>query len=401
MPKFSAHCIYPVTSPPVPYGIIETENDGTILNIRDTGGKPVEEAGLEFHNGIIVPGFINAHCHLELSHLKGLIPENTGLTEFVTSVTKNRNIDPEELRSAILNADNAMQSEGIVAVGDISNTANTAEIKKTSPIRYHTFLEIYGFDPITAQSRFNEVLNLSSLIFNLSSLSPHAPYSVGTTLWQLLRDHPELTRRISIHHAESEEERELLEHGTGTMADAFRRQGFDLTQIPPNASDIFALLNEYLPDSEVLLVHNLTDDRRRMTDDGRPTTDVSPSSVIGHPSSVFYVLCPSSNWYIHRRLPDFAGFAQSVETVCLGTDSLASNHRLSMVEEMRMVQNTAPELPFDTILRWATRNGAVALGMEKEMGSLETGKNPGLVAIKNFDLKNGKLLSGSRAQRLI
>ncbi|HBB91866.1 MAG TPA: hypothetical protein DC042_09140 [Bacteroidales bacterium] len=126
-----------------------------------------------------------------------------------------------------------------------------------------------------------------------------------------------------------------------------------------------------------------------------------PSSVIRHPSSVFYVLCPSSNWYIHRRLPDFAGFAQSVETVCLGTDSLASNHRLSMVEEMRMVQNTAPELPFDTILRWATRNGAVALGMEKEMGSLETGKNPGLVAIKNFDLKNGKLLSGSRAQRLI
>lgn len=388
MPKFSAHCIYPVTSPPLPFGIIETDRDGTILKIRDTGGKPVEEAGLEFHNGIIVPGFINAHCHLELSHLKGLIPEHTGLTEFVTSVTKTRNIDPEEIRSAILNADSAMQSEGIVAVGDISNTADTAEIKKTSPIRYHTFLEVYGFDPITAQSRFNEVLHLSSLIFNLSSLSPHAPYSVGTTLWQLLRDHPELTRRISIHHAESEEERELLEQGTGSMADAFRRQGFDLTQIPRNASDIFALLNEYLPNSKVLLVHNLTTD-------GRP-----PTAVCRLPSAVYYVLCPSSNWYIHRRLPDFAGFAQSGETVCLGTDSLASNHRLSIVEEMRMVQDTAPELPFDTILRWATQNGALALGMEKEIGSLETGKNPGLVAINNFDLRNRKLLPGSRAQRL-
>ncbi len=397
MPKFSAHCIYPVTSPPLPFGIIETDNDGTILKIRDTGGKPVEEAGLEFHNGIIVPGFINAHCHLELSHLKGLIPENTGLTEFVTFVTKIRNIDPEEIRSAILNADSSMQSEGIVAVGDISNTADTAEIKKTSPIRYHTFLEVYGFDPTTAQSRFNEVFNLSSFFFNLSpfafrlsTLSPHSPYSVGTTLWQLLRDHPELTRRISIHHAESEEERELLERGTGPMADAFRRQGFDLTQIPPNAKDIFALLNEYLPDSDVLLVHNLT----------CPPVN-RKSSIVNRKSSISYVLCPSSNWYIHRRLPDFAGFAQSGETVCLGTDSLASNHRLSIVEEMRMVQGNAPELSFEIILRWATQNGAVALGMEKEIGSLEKGKNPGLVAIKNFDLKNGKLLPGSRAQRLI
>ena len=409
MPKYSAHCIYPVTSPPVPFGIIETDDHGSILKIRDTGGKPVEEAGLEFHNGIIVPGFVNAHCHLELSHLKGLIPEASGLTDFVTSVTKLRNNSPDSIQLAIRNADQAMQSEGIIAVGDISNTADTAEIKKTSPIRYHTFLEVFGLDPASSETRFAQA-SLSSFFFNLSSLSPHAPYSVGKTLWQLLRDHPELTRRISIHHAESEEERELLEYGTGPMADAFRRLGFDLSQIPHNAADIFALLNDYLPDSEVLLVHNLTADRRQQTADRRPqTADRRQSSAVrgqrsavcGLRSAVFFVLCPSSNHYIHRRLPDFAGFAQSGEIICLGTDSLASNHRLSIIEEMRWVQEHAPGLSFDTILRWATHNGALALGMEKEIGSLEPGKIPGLVSIRNFDVATGKLLPGSRARRLI
>ena len=106
MRKFSAHRIYPVSSPPIPFGIIETEDDGTVIRIRETGGRPVEESGLEFYNGILIPGFVNAHCHLELSHLKGRIPERTGMAGFIRSVALERDDESEDrIQSAIRSAD--------------------------------------------------------------------------------------------------------------------------------------------------------------------------------------------------------------------------------------------------------------------------------------------------------
>jgi cytosine/adenosine deaminase-related metal-dependent hydrolase len=389
MRKFSAHRIHPVGRPPVPFGIIETEDDGTILRIRDTGGKPIEEAGLEFYNGIIVPGFVNAHCHLELSHLKGLIPEGTGMTGFVRQVMAARNSDSSAIQTAIRNADREMISEGIVAVGDISNGLDTAPLKKTSTIRYHTFIELFTLDPANAQSLFNQSLLYPSS-FPLATLSPHAPYSVGNTLWELLAGRPDLTSCISIHHNESLEERELLEKQAGTLAEYFRQAGFDLSQIPSEAVDISKLLEKYLPHSRKLLVHNL------MEGPAEPM-----NSAKDFRGEYFYVLCPRSNLYIHSQLPDFARFLTMKGYVCLGTDSLASNHSLSVLEEIRMVLETAPEIGFETVLEWATLNGAKALGLENEIGSMEEGKRPGLVNISLFDLENGTLVPGSRSRRLI
>lgn len=396
MRKFSAHHIFPVSSPPIPFGIIETDDDGTILSIRETGGKPSEETGLEFYNGLIVPGFVNAHCHLELSHLKGQVPTGTGLAGFVARIRENRLGEPGEIAAAAKDADALMYSEGISAVGDICNTADTAVIKNGSRIRYHSFIEIFGLDPATASSRFNQALLYPSS-FLLSTLSPHSPYSVGQTLWELFREHTGLTHRISIHHAESEEETELLEKGTGPLADDFRRSGLDLSQLPAHANDILSLLNEYLPDSKVLLVHNLNNNP------GFPpgATDLHHVSRVTRHASLFYVLCPNSNLYIHNRLPHFKRFAGSGETICLGTDSLASNRNLSILEEMKTVQEAAPEIPFEAILRWATLNGAVALGMEDEIGTLDVGKRPGLVNISRFDCQSGRLMPESRARRLI
>jgi cytosine/adenosine deaminase-related metal-dependent hydrolase len=415
MRKFSAHRICPVSAPPIPFGIIETDDDGTILSIRETGGQPSEEAGLEFYNGLIIPGFINTHCHLELSHLKGRIPESTGLTGFLARIRENRSGSPEEIKVAATNADALMYEEGISAVGDICNTTDTAVIKDHSPVRYHSFIEIFGLDPSTASSRFNQSLLYTSS-FLLSTLSPHSPYSVGRSLWELLRDHPALTQRISIHHAESQEERELLEKGTGPLAEDFRKAGMDISQLPAHANDILFLLNNYMPDSQVLLVHNLNDNP------GFPpgATDLHHASRIMHHEKTyppptpslksgrglrhqpfFYVLCPNSNLYIHNRLPDFNRFAGSGEIVCLGTDSLASNRNLSILEEMKTVLEVAPEIPFEVILRWATLNGAKALGMDHELGTLEPGKRPGLVSVTPFDYRSAKLKPESRARRLI
>jgi cytosine/adenosine deaminase-related metal-dependent hydrolase len=390
MRKFSAHRIYPVGSPPINYGIIETADDGTILNIRSTGGLPVEEAGLEFYSGIIIPGLINAHCHLELSHLAGRIPGKAGLSGFVSEIRNNRASDEETILRAADLADRRMYADGISGVGDISNTGITLTTKRNSRIHYHTFMEVFGLDSQDAAIRFKQALDLADAFKDAGlshSLAPHAPYSVGIDLWELLSRESSLTGIISIHHDESPEERDLLEHRRGRMADSFKQAGFDLSRLPVEAADIYRLLGRYLPESKWILVHNT------LTDPVKATS--------GSASEVFWVLCPRSNQYIENLLPDIKGFAASGLTICLGTDSLASNLSLSVTDEMNSILETAPEVSFDDVLRWATLNGARALGMDKNLGSIETGKKPGLINIPLFDWDLNRITTESRTIRLI
>ncbi len=390
MRKFSAHRIYPVGSPPLNFGIIETDDDGTILNIRSIGGYPVEEAGLEFYSGIIIPGMVNAHAHLELSHLAGMIPQQTGISGFVSEVSKIRISDIETIKQAAIQADAAMYREGISGAGDISNNGITIPVKENSAIRYHTFIEQFGLDKEIATERFEQALQLVKSFSDAglaSSLSPHAPYSVGIDLWELLSRDPSLTGRVSIHHDESFAERELLEHRSGILADSFRKSGFDLTRIPDEASDLFKLLDKYLPHSEWLLVHNTI------------TNPLPPANKVK--KGMHWVLCPRSNRYIENSLPDISAFATSGLNVCLGTDSLASNLSLSILEEMKTILQMVPQIDFETVLRWATLNGAAALGMEENLGTLETGKKPGLVNIPQFDWIGNRLSAESKSIRLI
>lgn len=390
MRKFSAHRIYPVSGPPISFGIIETTDDGTILNLRSTGGEPVEEAGLEFYPGIIIPGLINAHCHLELSHLAGLIPRQTGLSGFVSEISRIRIADEEIIQQAAKVADRIMFQQGVSGAGDISNTGITLSIKQKSRVKYHTFIELFGLDAGVAGYRFKQALKLAKDFDHAGaphSISPHAPYSVGADLWELISRENSLTRRVSIHHDESPEERELLDHHSGPLAESFRKAGFDLTQIPVEAPDVLKLLGKFLPGADWILIHNTITN----------PMEVSPGLKPG----TYWVLCPRSNRYIENLLPDFQHFAESGLTVCLGTDSLASNQSLSVLDEMKLIQETSPGVPFHTVLRWATLNGALSLGMEKHLGTIETGKNPGLVNIPVFDWSSDRLSAESQPIRLI
>jgi len=390
MRKFSAHRIYPVHGDPINYGIIETLDDGTIVRVRDTGGVPTEEHGVEFFSGVIIPGMVNAHCHLELSHLAGKIPEHTGLTGFVRAINLFRPDTAEHILQAAREADRYMYRDGISGAGDISNNRITLSIKQESQLLYHTYLEVFGLNEQVAADRFKESRRLAGCFQQAGlscSISPHAPYSMGTGLWQLLSGEKAFTRRISIHHDESDEERELLEYRTGVMADGFRGEGSDLSVLPDEASSVFRLLDRYLPTSVCSLVHNTV-------------THPLQSDWANRPA-VYWVLCPRSNQYIEDRLPDLSGFNQSSLTVCLGTDSLASNRSLSILEEMKTIQAYAPDISFDTLLQWATINGARALGFEQQLGTLEPGKRPGLVNIPVFDWEANHLLTESVSCRLI
>ena len=127
--------------------VLITQEDGSIQGI-----VPVEEAGegIQKLDGILSPGFVNAHCHLELSHMKGMIPPHTGLQEFVKQIVALRQVEPEAIQEAIVAAENEMVSNGIVAVGDISNTLDTLEQKAKHHLAYYSFVELYDLDPIRA-----------------------------------------------------------------------------------------------------------------------------------------------------------------------------------------------------------------------------------------------------------
>ena len=246
------------------------------------------------------------------------------------------------------------------------------------------------FDATVSAARFQHGLQLAGAFREAGlpcTISPHAPYSVGEEMWDLLAGASGLTSRISMHHDESPEERELLEFGAGRLADGFRQAGFDISRLPAEAPDAFALLGKYLPASDWILVHN--------------TMMKNIPSIAEVKAGVYWVLCPRSNQYIENLLPDIEGFATSGLTVCLGTDSLASNHSLSVLDEMKTILDAAPEVSFETVLRWATINGALALDMQNQLGTIETGKKPGLVNIPVFDWTKNRLGQASQPVRLI
>jgi hypothetical protein len=132
--KISATFLFPVNLPPLKNGIIICDDDGTVVDLIDTGGKLKEMAGLEYYSGILAPGFVNAHCHLELSHLHGKIPEKTGIGGFLGDISQLRNKQPENTETTIRKADRMMWAAGIAAVGDISNSTASLATKLKSKI---------------------------------------------------------------------------------------------------------------------------------------------------------------------------------------------------------------------------------------------------------------------------
>ena len=137
-----ASYIIPLNSAPIANGYLYMEDDGTIIHI--TKEAPItDQFKVEEYDGILCPGFINTHCHLELSHMKGMMTEASGLPAFVDQIPKQRQKSKLDLSRSIKQGDEEMQQSGIVAVGDISNTDATIEIKSESPIQYHSFVELY------------------------------------------------------------------------------------------------------------------------------------------------------------------------------------------------------------------------------------------------------------------
>ncbi len=397
--------------------VLITTEDGTIENIVSAA-----EAGDDIQqlSGILSPGFINCHCHLELSHMKGKIGKGTGLVDFVWQVVTQRHFQDEEILKAIAAAEDEMLTNGIVAAGDLCNNALTIPQKLKGRIWYHNFIEASGFSPQVVEERFKRsagffsaYAQLYSIPVESNSIVPHAAYSVAEELWKKIIHFPG-NHVMTIHNQESPAEDELFLHGRGEFLKLYEKMGIDISFFKPSGkSSLQTYLPKFLPNQSVILVHNVHTSEEdilfsRQWAMGSQQSAVgsglsavsSPLAAEGLPKAaavgsglsvsnqLYWCLCPNANLYIGGQLPDIDLLMKHDCTIVLGTDSLASNHQLSILEEMKTIQQHLPHISTTTMLRWATGNGAKALQVDELLGSFDvsTGpgrRKPGILLIKN------------------
>jgi aminodeoxyfutalosine deaminase len=384
MKKISADIVFPVSGPTVNNGIVIILNDGTIEAVIDPALFDGEVTDIEHHDGIICPGFINSHCHLELSHMKGRIKEGKGLTGFIRDLQSQRVAEEEEIQQAIASAEEAMIKEGIVAVGDISNGSHSFNQKAKGKLKYHTFFEVFGFDPDRAEAAIEraEVLQdeyirlmTNAGVEAMSSIVPHSPYSVSAKLFKLTGSHCyDKNGLITMHNQETESENELFLTGKGKMREMLENFGLDLSHWSPTGFNSLPSVLVHLPKcNKMLLVHNTFSDEK----DIRWALDYN--------AQTWFCLCPGANVFIEGRLPDVNLFLKYADKITLGTDSLASNHQLSILEEMKIISSKFPDVNLETFIKWATKNAADFFCF-KDLGSFEKGKRPGVNLIQQVDL---------------
>ena len=363
----SADWIFPITSAPIKNGVIGLSAQGEILSIytyQEANLKKITK--ITHYDGVLVPGFINTHCHLELSHLRGKINEKTGLTDFIKGVLSQRAQPEDKIIAAMQMADQEMYDNGIVAVGDISNKITSRTVKLLSKIYYHTFIEVFGFNS-PAQPTIESGAQLKENFKPLkASLVPHAPYSVSSALFTAIKEHTAADDSLSIHNQETIAENELFESGTGKFAVFFEKLGIAQSDAHHSGKNsLYYHLPQLAKNVNTLLVHN--------TFSSKADLDFAKATH----QKLYWCLCPNANLYIENTLPDVDLFKNENLKLTLGTDSLASNAQLSILAEMQTLQQYK-NISFEESLKWATLNGAEFLGIAAQYGSLSVGKRPGI-----------------------
>lgn len=370
--------------------------EGRTLVVTDEGS--VEEiidenhAGenVEVYRGILSPGFINCHCHLELSHMKGLIPEHTGLVDFVYRVVTERHHSEEEILLSIQTAEDEMIRNGIVAVGDICNNGLTIPQKKKGRLYYYNFIEASGWLPAVSKLRFErakKLLDGFSMLGTSCSIVPHAPYSVSEDLWQEIQPFFE-GRVVTIHNQETAFEDAFFQTATGDFLRMYEMMKIDNSHhLPTEKSSLQTVFNRLERADKAILVHNTF---TRQEDIDYVKRQTIPQG--GSKQQTFFCLCSNANRYIEGVLPPVDLFRRNNCKMVLGTDSLASNWSLDIMAEIRIIKKNFADIPLEEILQWATINGAKALGMDRYLGSFDKGKKPGVVLINEKRLESKRII---------
>jgi aminodeoxyfutalosine deaminase len=368
-------------------GILVLDDTGTVVDLFDTTTN-VDLSQVQKLTGVLCPGFINTHLHLELSHLRGHIAQHTGFVGFAKELMQKRNtFSAEETAKAMADAEAEMYRNGIVAAGDISNTNTSFAQKKNGRIYWHTFIELIGLSPTRAEKALQQGIDLLAACPTAASLAPHAPYTASRELLRAIAAHAH--EPFTIHNQESLAENEFFQTGTGRVRELYEAIPISLDFFtPPQCSSLRYALPELRAERNLLLVHNTF------------TPDDDLIWAIQQYQNLFWCFCPKANLYIENSLPDFAKFHQAGARITIGTDSLASNDSLSVLDELKIIAQAAPEIPTTTLLTWATKNGADFLNIAQTLGTFERGKKPGVNLISGLD-KNLRMCAATQVARMI
>lgn len=359
--------------------IIELDETAQILALHEPGS--LDTASVVHYPGILCPGFVNAHCHLELSHMKGALAEGTGLIPFLESVVRQRNqYDDAEKQAAQAAALAQMQENGIVALGDIANTSDTLALRATSTMHFFTFVESIGFNPERAEAQYESASGLLQLFAQQKteqkkhlkqSIVPHAPYSVSDALFDRIA---QAKKTLSIHNQESDEEDKLFRNKSGAFPSFLANMGIPTKHFNASGrSSVQTYTRHFDRQQNILFVHNTYSSAEDIR------------FVQEHFDHAYWCLCPNANLYIEQKVPDVLALQQAGARICLGTDSLASNHQLCIYQEIKTLMRHFPELTLEELICWGCYNGARALQMDDLLGSIAVGKQPGIVWIRPDD----------------
>ena len=377
---------------PIRNGFVEYDDtDGRIINV----GLCSEDD--EINEGALVPGFVNGHCHVELSHLHTKFRKGTGMAGFIDQINELRDWAGRDKKMELVQKwMDKMWEDGVSAMADISNDDSSFEVKKSHPMYTRTFLEVFGSEPEMCQGVMADVTELNRIADAVGIDAAPTPHSCYTMSPQLLSASAAagLERGyISYHSQESQEEEDLLRTGTGAMYENRKRSGMSTPPVTGESSlkyfiDRLADAKQAPYDEQILLVHNVC-----LSQD-----DIDAAKKVMN--NVYWTVCPLSNIFIHNALPPIPLMRANSLNIMLGTDSLSSNDDLDMVKEMYCLHDAFPEVPMAEILTWASLNGAAFLGKEDELGSFTPGKRPGIVLVSAMD-KDGFVTKDSCSKRII
>ena len=395
MNRIAASYLYTLESTePIRNGFVEYDDDGTVLR---TGHCEDIASEKRFYDGAVVPGFVNAHCHIELSHLQGKFRKGTGMAGFIDQINEMRDSSGREDRiEAVRIWMERLWKQGVSAMADISNCDDSFGVKASSPLYTRTFLEVFGTEPEDCDSVIASVRGLVEKAAECgldAAPTPHSCYTMSPELLTAASAEGLKSGFLSYHSQESHEEEEMIMHGSGALWNNRRRAGMSTPPVTGKPSLMYFIdrlekVHTAPFPEHILLVHNVC------------LTQEAADAALAVMKNVYWAICPLSNIFIHDALPPVELMRKNGLKITVGTDSLSSNDTLDMVKELHCLQIAFPEIPLGEMLVWTCRNGAEFLGKEDVLGTIAPGKRPGLVFVDGLDA-DGRLSAGSLSVRII
>jgi cytosine/adenosine deaminase-related metal-dependent hydrolase len=378
VPQYRAAWLLPVSQPPIRDAWLRTDRGRIIAFGHSRPGDFTASDEIDLGEVAVLPGLVNAHTHLELSWMRGRIPETDDFDGWIRRIIELKNESArhgDAVAAAIDGAIREARAFGTCLVGDITNTLASSGPLRSYGMAAVVFHELLGFRSEDAASLMQEAAtrlqNAPASELVRHTLAPHAPYSVSPTLFGLIRRalQRDPFARTSVHLGESAAEIEFLKYGTGPCRTGLERMGkWDASWVSPESGPVEYLDRMRFLDDRILVVHGVQ----------FVAAELKRLAALGST----LVTCPRGNIRTGAGEPPIEEFFGSGVRVAVGTDSLASVPDLSLFAELEQMRRLAPALPARLLIESATVNGARALGFDADFGTIDSGKRDALIAVQ-------------------